>query len=344
MECFVLFFVCFFSFLLLAFICHGVVFSIYNSLKVPSLCAFGPIVHFSALFSYIVFALIGVPGYLRFGENVDGNILNNFGYDNKLINVVRCSYTISLITSMPLEIFVMRQIVLHYRGQPSINQDAAQLQITDTSLSRQQATVNNSETVVRGKIPIASNSSLDVVGTNNQPNNVLNNQSNNVLNNQPNNVLNNQSNNVLNNQPNNVLNNQPNSTFNNQSNSLSNNQQNDSSIELEECPLDSTEQNTGSAKFNFVVSLVVTILATLIAVKLNDVKGFLNVTGGVAGTCIGLVFPAACFLRATHKPWCSSTVIFSLILLIFGLWVFVYSLVDCGNKISGLFVKKIIHF
>jgi sodium-coupled neutral amino acid transporter 11 len=94
-----------------AFICHGVVFSIYNSLKVPSPSSFIPIMKASMGVSCLMFAVLGIPGYLRFKDEVEGNILNNFSYSNPIINMVRAIFTLSLVTSIPLEIFVIREVV-----------------------------------------------------------------------------------------------------------------------------------------------------------------------------------------------------------------------------------------
>ena len=231
---------------------------------------FASIVHFSVVFSYLMFAIIGVPGYLRFGDEVDGNILNNFPYENTLINVLRVSYTISLITSIPLEIFIMRQVLLYYRR-------------------------NSGESTREGAGPISTSN-----------NNVQN-------------------------------------TMSNNSTPTSTEAPGTLSVEYPVAETNS-DKDLGTVRFNLLVSCTVTILATLVAVSMQSVKGFLNITGGVACTCIGLVFPAACFLRATGKPWSDTTVIGSLVLLGFGLWIFAYSLVDCWNKLVEVFTSKIVKF
>lgn len=223
-----------------SFICHGVVFSVYNSLKVPSLSRFVPILNYSFLFCYSLFLIIGIAGYVRFGDQVDGNILNNFDFDNRLVNIVRCSYTTSLITSIPLEIFIIRQVVQHYY-------------------------CNNS-----------------------------------------------------------------------------------TSIEEGDCQMDNDELEYGdyggSNWINFSISLLIVVMATLIGVFMRDVRSFLSIFGGLAGTCIGLIFPAACYLWVTQKGWRDWRVIGAISILVLGVWIFGYSLVDCGVKIGSLFERRIVQF
>ena len=61
--------------------------------------------------SCLMFAVLGIPVYVRFKDEVEGNILNNFAYSNPIINLVRAIFTLSLATSIPLEVFVIREVI-----------------------------------------------------------------------------------------------------------------------------------------------------------------------------------------------------------------------------------------
>ena len=142
-----------------AFICHGVVFSIYNSLQVPSPAAFSPIMKASMGVSCLMFAILGIPGYVRFKDEVEGNILNNFSYSNPIINLVRAIFTLSLVTSIPLEVFVIREVLTGLSTSPPKPPNPETGQIEPLALWK---SVIISLVVVSGAVAIAAASKTEV--------------------------------------------------------------------------------------------------------------------------------------------------------------------------------------
>lgn len=94
-----------------ALVCHHNTSFIYDSLKKPTLDRFEKITHWSCFISMICCSLIGVLGDLMFKNDTKGNILNNFSSDDWIINVARFSFGLNMLTTLPLEIFVVRQVV-----------------------------------------------------------------------------------------------------------------------------------------------------------------------------------------------------------------------------------------
>lgn len=54
---------------------------------------------------------MAVNGLLNFGDNTKGNILNNFKSDDNWINIARFCFGTNMLTTFPLEIFVVRDVM-----------------------------------------------------------------------------------------------------------------------------------------------------------------------------------------------------------------------------------------
>lgn len=97
-----------------AFICHGVVFMVFNTLKKPTLDHFSSIIHCSVMFSCVAFLAVGFPAYAAFGEGIQGNVLNGFPVNDYLMSFIRIVFTANLILCIPLDIFVIRDVLDHF--------------------------------------------------------------------------------------------------------------------------------------------------------------------------------------------------------------------------------------
>lgn len=97
-----------------AFVCHHNSFLIFASLKRPTLDRWKMVTNLSTGISLLLSALLAVSGYLSFGGNTRGNILNNFPADNVIINVARLCFAFNIFTTYPLECFVCREVILAY--------------------------------------------------------------------------------------------------------------------------------------------------------------------------------------------------------------------------------------
>lgn len=93
-----------------AFVCHHNSLLIYGSLKTPTLDRFAAVTHASTLLSLICCIILAVSGYMVFTDKTQGNILNNFPQDDTLINVARFCFGLNMFTTLPLELFVCREV------------------------------------------------------------------------------------------------------------------------------------------------------------------------------------------------------------------------------------------
>lgn len=97
-----------------AFVCHHNSLLIYDSLKKPTMDRFAMVTHWSTGVSMVACLAMGVGGFLVFKDKTKGNILNNFPADDSLANVARFCFGLNMLTTLPLEIFVCREVILNY--------------------------------------------------------------------------------------------------------------------------------------------------------------------------------------------------------------------------------------
>ncbi|KAJ0420751.1 transmembrane amino acid transporter protein-domain-containing protein [Aspergillus carlsbadensis] len=97
-----------------AFVCHHNSLLIYGSLKKPTLDRFATVTHYSTAVSLIMCLTMGISGFLFFGSQTQGNVLNNFPSDNILINIARLCFGLNMLTTLPLEAFVCRSVMTTY--------------------------------------------------------------------------------------------------------------------------------------------------------------------------------------------------------------------------------------
>ncbi|KAI9442237.1 amino acid transporter [Lactarius indigo] len=97
-----------------AFVCHHNSLLIYGSLKTPTLDRFATVTHVSTALSFVACATMAVSGYLVFTDRTQGNILNNFSPSDTLINVARFCFGLNMFSTLPLELFVCREVVEQY--------------------------------------------------------------------------------------------------------------------------------------------------------------------------------------------------------------------------------------
>lgn len=97
-----------------AFVCHHNSLLIYGSLKTPTLDRFAQVTHYSTGISMIACLLMAVCGFLTFGDKTEGNVLNNFPSNNVMVNIARFCFGLNMLTTLPLEAFVCREVVETY--------------------------------------------------------------------------------------------------------------------------------------------------------------------------------------------------------------------------------------
>ncbi|EKG10829.1 Amino acid transporter transmembrane [Macrophomina phaseolina MS6] len=103
-----------------AFVCHHNSLLIYGSLKTPTLDRFAKVTHFSTTISMVACMLMALAGYLTFGDMTQGNVLNNFPTNNIMVNVARLCFGLNMLSTLPLEAFVCREVMENYYfpGEP----------------------------------------------------------------------------------------------------------------------------------------------------------------------------------------------------------------------------------
>ncbi|KDQ21740.1 hypothetical protein BOTBODRAFT_98866 [Botryobasidium botryosum FD-172 SS1] len=97
-----------------AFVCHHNSLLIYGSLKTPTLDRFKTVTHISTSISLICCLTMAVSAFVVFTSKTQGNILNNFPQNDTLINVARFCFGLNMFTTLPLELFVCREVIEQY--------------------------------------------------------------------------------------------------------------------------------------------------------------------------------------------------------------------------------------
>ena len=57
---------------------------------------------------------MGLAGFLTFGDATLGNVLNNFPASNTMVNIARLCFGLNMLTTLPLEGFVCREVMVTY--------------------------------------------------------------------------------------------------------------------------------------------------------------------------------------------------------------------------------------
>ncbi|KAI1373745.1 hypothetical protein F4677DRAFT_455767 [Hypoxylon crocopeplum] len=97
-----------------AFVCQHNSLLIYGSLKTPTIDRFSKVTHYSTGISMLACMVMALAGFLTFGDKTLGNVLNNFPADNTMVTIARLCFGLNMLTTLPLEAFVCREVMLNY--------------------------------------------------------------------------------------------------------------------------------------------------------------------------------------------------------------------------------------
>jgi len=97
-----------------AFVCHHNSLLIYGAMRTPTLDRFSMVTHVSTALSLVACLALAVSGFRVFTSKTQGNILNNFAPDDTIINIARFCFGLNMFTTLPLELFVCREVVEQY--------------------------------------------------------------------------------------------------------------------------------------------------------------------------------------------------------------------------------------
>ncbi|CAI4403083.1 CQS_1a_G0012760.mRNA.1.CDS.1 [Saccharomyces cerevisiae] len=94
-----------------ALVCHHNTSFIFFSMRNRSVAKFTRLTHISIIISVICCALMGYSGFTVFKEKTKGNVLNSFPGTDTAINIARLCFGFNMLTTFPMEIFVLRDVV-----------------------------------------------------------------------------------------------------------------------------------------------------------------------------------------------------------------------------------------
>ncbi|CAI6463173.1 BFH_HP2_G0013480.mRNA.1.CDS.1 [Saccharomyces cerevisiae] len=94
-----------------ALVCHHNTSFIFFSMRNRSVANFTRLTHISIIISVICCALMGYSGFAVFKEKTKGNVLNSFPGTDTAINIARLCFGFNMLTTFPMEIFVLRDVV-----------------------------------------------------------------------------------------------------------------------------------------------------------------------------------------------------------------------------------------
>lgn len=99
------------SVILFALVCHHNTIFIYQLMRSPLLQKFARLTHMACAFLMVFCLLMGINCFVAFGDATKGNVLNNFRADDAWVNVARFCFGLNMLTTFPLEIFVVRDVL-----------------------------------------------------------------------------------------------------------------------------------------------------------------------------------------------------------------------------------------
>jgi solute carrier family 38 (sodium-coupled neutral amino acid transporter), member 11 len=72
------------------------------------------VTHISTGVSLIACLTMALAGFITFGSKTQGNVLNNFPALNTMVNIARFCFGLNMLTTLPLEAFVCREVMFNY--------------------------------------------------------------------------------------------------------------------------------------------------------------------------------------------------------------------------------------
>ncbi|CAH0549310.1 unnamed protein product [Brassicogethes aeneus] len=94
-----------------AFMCHHNTFLIYGSMTNATEKNWEVVTHASIFTSLIVSCLFGIAGYSTFKAYSQGDLLENYCWDDDVMNVSRILFSVQILLTYPIECFVTREVI-----------------------------------------------------------------------------------------------------------------------------------------------------------------------------------------------------------------------------------------
>jgi len=93
-----------------AFMCHHNTFLIYGSIERATQQKWDVVTHWSLFTSFLIAAIFGVVGYATFTSYVQGDLMENYCWDDDLMNFARVMFSGTILLTFPIECFVTREV------------------------------------------------------------------------------------------------------------------------------------------------------------------------------------------------------------------------------------------
>uniref|UniRef100_A0A146LLI3 Putative sodium-coupled neutral amino acid transporter 11 n=3 Tax=Lygus hesperus TaxID=30085 RepID=A0A146LLI3_LYGHE len=94
-----------------AFMCHHNVFLLYGSIENPDQSKWDKVTHYSVFVSFMIACLFGVTGYATFTGMSQGDLLENYCWDDDLMNAARIAFSLTILLTFPIECLVTRSVL-----------------------------------------------------------------------------------------------------------------------------------------------------------------------------------------------------------------------------------------
>ncbi|XP_078038057.1 uncharacterized protein LOC144470595 [Augochlora pura] len=95
-----------------AFMCHHNTFLIYESIERATQQKWDVVTHWSLFTSFLIAAAFGIIGYATFTSYVQGDLMENYCWDDDLMNFARVMFSGTILLTFPIECFVTREVIL----------------------------------------------------------------------------------------------------------------------------------------------------------------------------------------------------------------------------------------
>ncbi|KAH0843225.1 hypothetical protein AYO21_03518 [Fonsecaea monophora] len=87
----------------------------FQAVGVISFDRFSTVTHYSTFISLIACLVMALAGFLTFGDKTKGNVLNNFpSQGHVVVQIARLCFGLNMLTTLPLECFVCREVMNNY--------------------------------------------------------------------------------------------------------------------------------------------------------------------------------------------------------------------------------------
>ncbi|CAD6233339.1 GSCOCG00007144001-RA-CDS [Cotesia congregata] len=97
-----------------AFMCHHNTFLIYESIERATQQKWDVVTHWSLFTSFIIASAFGIAGYVTFTSYVQGDLMENYCWNDDLMNLSRVMFSGTILLTFPIECFVTREVTKYF--------------------------------------------------------------------------------------------------------------------------------------------------------------------------------------------------------------------------------------